>query len=417
MMKPPEPLAFDEAVRLVRGEVAPLDVEEVDLDDAYDRVLADRLVAPHPLPPFTNSAVDGWAVRAEDVAAASEANPVRLDVVGEAVAGSSPNVAIGPGQALRIMTGAPLPGGADALVMQEHTTWTERRVTVWRAAKPGSHIRPAGEEVREGDEVLPAGSILQPAAVGILAALGVARARVHRRPRVVVVATGDELLEVHEPLRPGRIRSSNDRTLVGQARAAGADVRRLAMVRDDRALLMERIEEARHADVLVTSGGVSVGDRDLLGAALESVGFRKIFWRVASSPGKPLLFGRLGSTLVFGLPGNPVSAMVAFENFARPSLRALQGDRAPERPRVFARLVSAISGPEDRRHFARVRLQHDGVQWTALEVGPRGSGNLRSMVVANALAILPEGRGRAEAGESLEVMALGPLEASDRAGR
>jgi molybdopterin molybdotransferase len=399
-------LPFDEAKRRVNAEIAPLEAEDVDLDEAYGRVLVHPITAPHPLPPFTNSAVDGWAVRAQDVEGATDAAPVSLDVVGEVAAGGTAGIALSPGQAMRIMTGAPLPDGADALVMQEHTEWTERRVRIRRPAKPGRHVRRAGEEASQGDEVLPAGRALRAAGVGMLASLGVARVRVHRRPNVVVLATGDELLEAHEPLSPGKIRSSNDRTLVGQARAAGAVARRLTPVRDDRERLVERIDTARGADVLITSGGVSIGDRDLLAIALECLGFRTIFWRVASSPGKPLLFGRLGSMLVFGLPGNPVSSMVAFENFVRPALRTLEGDRSPERPRVAARLAAAISGPHDRRHFARVRLAHDGSEWIAREVGPPGSGNLRSMVEANALAVLPEGHGRAEAGDRIEVMVL-----------
>lgn len=403
----PEPHPFDEAKQRVRQEIAPLGLEEVDLDVAYDRVLAEPVRATHRLPPFTNSAVDGWAVRAADIAAASPGNPVRLAIVAHSVAGRAAGVRVGPGEAVRIMTGGPMPDGADALVMQEHAEWDERHVHIREAARPGHHVRPAGEEAEVGDEVLAPGRPLTPAAVGMLASLGVPRVRVHMRPRVDVLATGDELLEAHDALAPGKIRSSNDRTLVGQVRAAGAIARRMALAADDLDVLVERIEAARAADVLVTSGGVSVGDRDFLDAALTRLGFRRIFWRVASSPGKPLLFGRLGGTLVFGLPGNPVSSMVAFENFVRPALRMLQGDVQPERPRTIARAAAAISGPRNRRHFARVRLAHDGSDWIAREVGPKGSGNLRSMADANALAIVPEGLDRVEAGERVEVMLLG----------
>jgi molybdopterin molybdotransferase len=401
-----EPLPFDEAERLVRGEVAALPCEDVPLDEAYGRVLGAPVRASHPLPPFANSAVDGWAVRSGDVASASDAAPVRLDVVGEATAGHAAGSRVGPGQAVRIMTGAPMPEGADALVMLEHSEWTARHVAVRRAAPPRRHVREAGEDVAAGTEVLPCGRELTPADVGLLAALGVPRARVHRRPAVAVLASGDELLEAHEPLAPGRIRSSNDRTLVGQARAAGALAARLDLVRDSIEDLVRRLEEARGADVLVTSGGVSVGDRDLLGAALQRAGFRKIFWRVRSSPGKPLLFGRLGDALVFGLPGNPVSAMVAFENFVRPSLRRLQGDPRPDRRRVVARAHAALEGPEDRRHFARVRLAWGPSGYVVREVGPAGSGNLSSMVAANGLAILPEGTRRIDAGQPVEVIVL-----------
>lgn len=402
-----EPLPFDEAVARVRAELAPLPAEEVSLEDAYGRVLAEPVRAAHALPPFENSAVDGFAVRAADVASASPASAVVLTVVGEAAAGHPAEVPVGPGQAVRIMTGAPMPRGADALVMLEWTEWTERDVRVLRAPKPGRHVRVVGEDVPSGAEILERGRVLAPADVGLAAALGNPRLPVFRRPTVAVLVTGDELLEPHEPLAPGRIRSANDWVLRGAVRDAGAVETWLGIGRDSLADLAERIGRGRSADVLVATGGVSVGDRDRLGEALARAGFAKIFWRVRSSPGKPLLFGRLGNTLVFGLPGNPVSALVAFENFVRPALRRLQGDAHPERPRLAARADAAIEGPEDRRHFARVRLSVHPGGARVHEVGPKGSGNLRSMLQANALAIVPEGRARVEAGETVEAMLLG----------
>jgi molybdopterin molybdotransferase len=267
-----------------------------------------------------------------------------------------------------------------------------------------------GEDVLAGDVVLRPGRSLAPADVGLLAALGIARVVVRRRPHVALLVSGDELLEPTDPPQPGKIRSSNDWTLAGQIRAAGGLLQRLGIARDDLADLAPRLERARGADVLVTSGGVSVGDRDLLREALARAGFREILWRVASSPGKPLLFGKLGGSLVFGLPGNPVSSMVAFENFVRPSLRLLQGDATPDRPRICARVVGALSGAKDRRHFARVRVAYGEDGYSAREVGPAGSGNLRSMVEANGLAIVHEGRKKVEAGEIVEVMLLGAAE-------
>ncbi len=402
-----EPLPFDEAVARVRAEIAPLPDEEVPLEEAYGRVLAAPVRAAHALPPFANSAVDGFAVRAEDVAGAGPDHPVTLAVAGEATAGHPASTPVRPGRAVRIMTGAPLPDGADALVMLEWTEWTDREVRVFRAPHAGRHIRRPGEDVAAGAEVLPAGRALAPPDVGLLAALGHARVRVRRRPRVALLVTGDELLRPEEPLAPGRIRSANDWTLRGALRDAGAREQWLGLGRDTLDDLASRIARGAEADVLLVSGGVSVGDRDLLGAALAGVGFTKIFWRVLSSPGKPLLFGRLGATLVFGLPGNPVSALVAFENFVRPSLRRLEGDANPERPRLPARAGAAIEGPKDRRHFARVRLVVDAGGARVREVGPTGSGNLSSLVRANALAVVPEGRARVEEGELVETMLLG----------
>ncbi|MFN8177031.1 MAG: gephyrin-like molybdotransferase Glp [bacterium] len=404
------PLPFDEAVRRVRAEVAPLAAEEVALEEAYDRVLATEVRATESLPPFAASTADGWAVRSADVQGASDASPVELDVVGDLVAGSAPGPSVGPGRAVRIMTGAPVPDGADCVVMLEWTEWTERRVRVQRSATAGSKVRRVGEDVTAGDVVLRPGRCLAPADVGLLASLGIAHVTVRRRPGVALLVSGDELLEPTDPPQPGKIRSSNDWALAGQIRSAGGLPQRLGIARDDLADLATRLSRARGADVLVTSGGVSVGDRDLLREALSRAGFREILWRVASSPGKPLLFGRLGATLVFGLPGNPVSSMVAFENFVRPVLRLLQGDARPDRPRIRARVVGALSGAKDRRHFARVRVAYGEHGYSAREVGPGGSGNLRSMVEANGLAVVHEGRGRVEAGETVEVMLLGAPE-------
>ncbi|MGQ0721461.1 MAG: molybdopterin molybdotransferase MoeA [Candidatus Eiseniibacteriota bacterium] len=400
------PLPFDEAAKLVRGEVVALPAEEVELALAQGRVLAADVVAPHPVPPFENSTVDGYAVRAADVTGASTEHPVELEVLGDSVAGGPPAAALRPGAAVRIMTGAPIPPGADAVVMLEWTQFARDRVRVERPVEPGRAVRRIGEDVAAGAVVLERGTRLGPAAVGMLASLGRERVSVHRRPVVGVLATGDELLAVGDELRPGKIRSSNDWTLRGLVRDAGAEVRDLGLARDDRADLAARLAATAGLDVLITSGGVSVGDRDEVQAVLLDLGFERVFWRVASSPGKPLLFGRLHGALVFGLPGNPVSSMVAFENFVRPALRALEGDRRPGRPRVRARLDGDLRGPEDRRHFARVRLRWSDGGFRIREVGPHGSGNLRSMVEANALAVLPEGCGRASAGEELEVIVL-----------
>ncbi len=400
------PIDFDDAALLVRQAVAPFDPAPIPLAQAQGLVLAEGVVASHPVPPFASSMVDGFAIRAADVAGASPETPVELAVVSEIMAGDRGEREIGPGEAGRIMTGAPLPPGVDAVVMLEDTSWTPGRVRVEREVAPGKALRSVGEDLAAGDLVVDVGTPLGAAALGVLASIGCANPVVRRRPRVAILATGDELLAVHEELVPGRIRSSNDRTLAGQVREAGGVPIELGLVGDDREELRAGIERARDADVLVTSGGVSVGDRDEVQDVLAEAGFEKILWRIRSSPGKPLLFGRLGSLLVFGLPGNPVSSMVAFENFVRPTLRRLQGDASPERPRIRARVAGQLKGPKDRRHFARVRctIELDGP--VVREVGPHGSGNLRSMLNANALAIVPEGIARLDEGATVEVVRL-----------
>lgn len=401
------PLPFDEAFARVIAGVEALPAEVVELRAAYGRVVAEPVRATHPVPPFDNSMVDGFAVRVSDVASASEAAPAILRVREEVSAGDVASGPPGPGEALRIMTGAPVPAGTEAIVMLEWTEWSGREVRVHRAPGEGQFIRRAGEDLEPGDEVLPRGEALSPAAVGVCASLGAVEIEVVRRPRVAILATGDELLEPHEPLAPGKIRSSNNWTLRGQCEEAGADAVDLGLGRDDPGDLAARIERARDCDVLLTSGGVSVGDRDLVQPVLTELGFEKGFWRVAASPGKPLLFGRLGGVRVFGLPGNPVSSAVAFENFVRPVLRRLGGHGRPDRPRATAVLAAMLRGPADRRHFARVRVERHHGDLVAREVGPRGSGNLRSMVYANALAILPEGEAERPAGAEVEVILFG----------
>lgn len=403
------PLPFDEARRLVLAEAAPLGEEPCVLAEGGGRVLSREVLAAHDVPPFPNSVVDGYALHAADTTGASEAAPRELRVVGEVAAGNSVPLPIGPGEAVRIMTGAPVPPDADGIVMLEWTEWEADVVRVFRPTEPGRFVRAAGEDVAAGARVAAAGEVLDPARIGVLASVGAARPWVHRRARVAILATGDELLEPEEPLTPGHIRSSNHLVLAGLARECGAEVVPLGIARDKPADLERRIGRAADCDVLLTSGGVSVGDHDLVQDALLAAGFRKIFWRVASSPGKPLLFGRLGRTLVFGLPGNPVSSAVAFGNFVRPALLRLHGRTDVRRPRVTAVAAEAISGPEDRRHFARVELTWGPDGWVAREVGPRGSGNLRSLVNANALAVLPEGKRSVAAGDPVEVILSGGI--------
>lgn len=405
-LDPEEILPFDEAERIVLEATPKISTESVDLDSAYGRVLGQTITANDSIPPFDASMVDGFAVRSADVARASVATPVELTIAEQIPAGSTPQRAIEGGKCARIFTGSMLPPGADAVVMLEWTSWNDGLVRVDRAAQAGQHVRRAGEDVRAGDRVLDPGVALRPQEVGLLASLGYAKVTVAKRPQVAILMTGDELLDPGEPLVPGKIRSSNRYTLAGQIRDAGGVVRDLGTARDDPSEIERALRPAQSADVVITSGGVSVGDHDEVKEVFERLGMKRLFWRVAASPGKPVLFGQWQNAVVFGLPGNPVSSMISFECFVRPLLRRMQGDRLPERPRVCAKLEEPIRGSGARRHFARVHVRREGESFLAVEVGPKGSGNLRSMVHANGLAIIPEGTEAKPAGSMVEVMLL-----------
>jgi molybdopterin molybdotransferase len=329
--------------------------------------------------------------------------------VEEIPAGTRPARRIEKGVCARIYTGSMLPPGADAVVMMEWASWNESVVRIDKGANAGQHVRRAGEDVRAGDRVLEPGVSLRSQEVGLLASLGCTSVTVAKRPRVAILMTGDELLSPGAPLTPGKIRSSNRHTLAGQIRDAGCIVQDLGTSRDDAAEIESGLRRGQEADVVITSGGVSVGDHDEVKEVFDRLGMERLFWRVAASPGKPVLFGRWRSAIVFGLPGNPVSSMISFECFVRPLLRRMQGDRSPDRPRLRAKLEGDVRGAGARRHFARVHVRPDGDGFAATEVGPKGSGNLRSMVHANGLAIIPEGTDGKPAGSIVEVMLLGAL--------
>jgi molybdopterin molybdotransferase len=397
-------VAFAEAERIVLAATPPVSTEIVDLDSAYGRVLAQSITANDSIPPFDASMVDGFAVRAQDVASASPSLPVELPIVENIPAGATPARRIEPGICARIFTGSMLPPGADAVVMMEWASWDESLVRITKGAQAGQHVRRAGEDVRSGDRVLDPGVTLRPQEVGLLASLGFTSVTVAKKPRVAILMTGDELLSPGAPLTPGKIRSSNRHTLAGQIRDAGGDVLDLGTARDDAVEIERALQRGKEADVLITSGGVSVGDHDEVKEVFDRLGMERLFWRVAASPGKPVLFGRWGKVIVFGLPGNPVSSMISFECFVRPLLRRMQGDRSADRWRVRAKLEGDMRGAGPRRHFARVHVHPDGEGFAASEVGPKGSGNLRSMVHANGLAIIPEGTDVQPAGSIVEVM-------------
>jgi molybdopterin molybdotransferase len=399
------PLSLEEARARILQDVLPLRAESLPLAEALGQVLAGDTVALLTMPPWDNSAMDGFAVRAEDVAAASAGRPVRLRVDGEVAAGHEPVGRVAPGTAQRILTGAIVPPGADAVVPIEATDAmsgpAERpgQVEIREAVRPGAHIRRAGSDIRRGEALLPAGTRLGPAALAALAASGHARVDVHRHPRVAIMATPD----------------SNSESLAAQVIAAGAEPVRLGVVRDDRVAVRERMLQGMSAaDVLVASGGVSVGAHDVVKEVFEEIGTLDL-WRVAIQPGRPLAYGSAarpdgGHCILFGLPGNPVSSFVTFELFVRPVVRRLRGESATQgRLVVRAVLADPVEKSLERRAFIRVRLDEspdERGRHRAHLAGGQGSHVLSALALADGLAIIPENVAGLPAGAEVEVIRL-----------
>ncbi len=389
-------LSIDEARDAVLSSLRPLPAERVELPGALDRILAVPVTAAHDVPRFVNSAMDGFALRAGPAGRT-------LRVIGESRAGRPSTRTLGPEEAIRISTGAEVPGGADAVIMVERTREQDDTVTLEAETVPGQNLRHPGEDMHAGTEVLPAGTRIGPAELGVAANAGVASLRCVRRPRVVVLATGDELVQPGAPLGPGQIHDSNALTLAALARRAGADVVHAGEVPDTAQATEAAVRAALTiADVLLCSGGVSVGPHDHVKPALAAAGVEERFWRVALRPGKPTWFGTRGPQLAFGLPGNPVSAMVTFLLFARPALLAL-GGADPGTPRERRIITAPLPRHAGRDECVRVRL--DGADH-ATPTGPQASHVLTSMLGADALAIVPRGDGELPAGSEVEVERL-----------
>ncbi|GIX08114.1 MAG: molybdopterin molybdenumtransferase MoeA [Candidatus Poribacteria bacterium] len=389
-METPTPmLSVAEAQERMLAAMPILEAERVPLLEALGRALAEPAIAQEDHPPFDNSAMDGYALRSADVAGASEGRPVRLRVVEEIPAGVAPRKRIEPGTAARIMTGAMMPPGADAVVMVEQTRLEGDQVLVQTPVRAGENVRYRGENVRRGETVLEPGATLRPAELAMLAALNLPEVSVVRAPRVAVLSTGDELVPLGSPLEPGKIRDSNRFGLIGQVREAGAIPVDCGIVPDDRGAVERAVRRAlQEADALVTSGGVSVGDYDVVREVLESLG-ELHFWRVAMKPGKPQAFGLIQGKPMFALPGNPVSSLVVFELFVRPCLRKMGGHRRWFRPQVRAVMEEPVQNDaRGRTNFMRVFLRSEGGRFLARTTGPQGSGNLRSLVGADGLAVV-----------------------------
>ena len=397
----------DDYLAEILAAIRPLTPRELSLEDADGGVLAEDITAQWPLPPFDNSAMDGYAVRAADLAAATAEHPVTLPVTGEVAAGDTREHQVAPGSCVRIMTGAPMPAGADAVVPVELTDGGIAQVAIREAARPGDSVRRAGGDAAPGDALLAAGIRLGPAALGLLAASGRASVLARPRPRMTVLSTGNELAAPGTPVTRGQIWESNSFMLASAARQAGAVAARQASVPDDPAKVLAVIEDAAgRADLLVTSGGVSMGgEHDVVKAALEklgTVGFRK----VAMQPGMPQGFGMVGaaSTPIMTLPGNPVSAYVSFQLFVRPALRALQGKASGHQRTARAVLTAPLRSPRDKRSFLRGVLADDGTEVTPLS--GQASHQLAALARANALIVVPEQVVAMQEGDVAEVICL-----------
>jgi molybdopterin molybdotransferase len=388
-------IPVEEALERILSRVGVLGDEQVPLARALHRVLAEPAVSALDLPPWPNSSMDGYALRGADTADASPAAPARLVIAGRVAAGHVAERSLRPGEAFRIFTGGPLPEGADSVIPQEDVSLDGVTLVVPRKVKIGDYVRPLGEDVRAGDGVLEPGRFLGPAEVGILAALGRSQVRVVRRPRVGILSTGDEIVDLGGRLGPGQIPNSNSYSLMAQVSEAGGIPVGLGVAADRLEDIEARLRWGLGCDLLISSAGVSVGEHDFVKAALERLGAEQHLWLVDMRPGKPIAFATIPSAgkselPAFALPGNPVSAMVTFELFVRPALLRLGGHSRLGRPMVQARAQAPIANPGRRRGYLRVTLATDGAgAYTARLTGDQSSGILRSMVAADGLAVVP----------------------------
>jgi molybdopterin molybdotransferase len=401
-------ISVDAHLQRILETVQPLGSLDLTLADAHGCILDEPVAAEFPLPPFDNSAMDGYAVRSSDVAAASEQSPVAMPVIGDIAAGTTTAYSVQPGLCVRIMTGAPMPPGADAVVPLESTDGGVAQVTITAPAPVGQHVRPAGSDAAAGTEVLARGAHLGATQVGLLAAVGRDRVRVRPRPRVVVLSTGSELVDPGSPLSFGKIYDSNSTLLTAAAREAGAIAFRVGIVPDDPGTLLNTLEDQLiRADAIVTSGGVSVGAYDVVKEVLTRVGSVQ-FDKVAMQPGMPQGFGTIGpdNTPFFGLPGNPVSSYVSFEVFVRPALRRMIGVEPLSRPVVRARVSEPLRSPAGRRSYLRAFLSVEQGAYVVRPVGHPGSHLIASLAAANALIVVPEGVSEVAAQAAVSVVML-----------
>jgi molybdopterin molybdotransferase len=393
--------SFEQARRIILDHAQPLGAEVVPVLDAVGRVLSDDVAAPGDLPAWNNSAMDGYAVRAEDATPGA-----RLRVSAYIPAGAAGAEPLAPGTAAKILTGAPLPAGADAIVPFEEAEERDGAVAATARVRPGAHVRRKGEDIRAGEIVLRAGTVVGPGEVAWLASSSRLCVRVHRRPRVAILSTGDELVPPGEALGPGKIHDCNGLAVAAAVRQLGGEPAVLGIARDHRESLHALLEEGLRADVLVTSAGVSMGDRDLVREVLDALGVKQVFWKIDIKPGRPTAFAVREGTCVFSLPGNPVSTLITFEELVRPALLRMMGHRQVLRPTVRATFQEEIARKPGRVSFLRVRLERRGAELFAWSAGNQDTGIVRTMLRADGIAIVPAESGDLGPGTAVDVQVL-----------
>jgi len=399
-------IQVDEAREIILSKIGTKGVEKVSLDNALGRILAEDIVAQINNPPMDNSAMDGYAVIAADIQSATPDNPVKLEVVDNVPAGSVSTVTLTNKQAIRIMTGAPIPQGADAVLMQEDTDKNGTGILAKDKAEVGENIRLAGEDVKVGDVVIRKGVAITPSQIGMMAVVGRSNVYVSQRPTVAILSTGDEIIELDGHPTGPCIYNSNGYMLAAQIRSAGGIPCYLGVAKDDEKDLMEKFDWALKCDIVVSSGGVSVGEYDLVKATLEKMGNEMVFWKVAMKPGKPLAFGKIGEVPIFGLAGNPVSSFVSFEQFVRPAIKKMMGAKEILPRAVQAKLTRTIHKKTGRLQFMSAVVSWDKGETTVAPAEEQGSGVLKSTVNANGLLVFPLEKDELKNGELVTVQLL-----------
>lgn len=383
-------ITVEKALNRILGSITPLGLEKATLLDALNRVIGEDIHASRDIPPRDNSAMDGYAVKAHETKGASIENPVMLTVIEHIPAGYTPRKTLASGETAKIMTGAFVPEGADAVVRLEDTKQSDNRVEILEEAGKGLNVRYRGEDVKAGELVISRGDVVRPAQIGMLASVGRASILVYQKPMVAVIATGDELVDIDGDISGDKIISSNSYSLAGQVTACGAELLQLGIAKDTKEDLAAKLKAALRADIIISSAGVSVGDFDFVRDVMEDMGTDIAFSEVAQRPGKPLTFGTIQRKPLFGLPGNPVSSMIAFEQYVRPVILKMMGHRRLFRRTIQAELTEDIKKKKGLRYFLRARIDSERGKTTVATTGEQGSGILKSMVMANGIIIVPE---------------------------
>lgn len=399
-------ISVEEALGLILENIREIGFEKVDIKEALGRVIAEDVYARRNIPPWDNSAMDGYAVRVDDVEGASKENPAVLKVIESLPAGYISENRLNPGEAIKIMTGAPMPNGADAVVMAEYTEKDGGKVRIFKRPEKGDHIRRAGEDVKDGQLVIKKGQLIRPSEIGMLASMARSIVSVYQRPRVAILATGDELVDLDEEICGAKIINSNTYAVGAQIQECGALPILLGIARDRQDELEEKLRLSMNADIIITSGGVSVGDYDHVKDVVKGLGGDLRLWKVAIKPGKPLAFSVLNGRPMFGLPGNPVASMVTFEIFVRPAILKMMGHKKIFRPIIDATIKNDLKKKEQRRHFIRASVQSDVDGYAVETTGDQGSHMMTSMTKANGLIIFHENETSIKAGDKVKVMLL-----------